>query len=115
MNLPNKIMETMYHTPSKSEVFVIHQHEDGTFAIVDDKEITYVAKESIVKTQLARFNILGGRGMKLNDQLNKADLDILLKKLEDGEIGCIQEKSQYIKELEQAYLKTKENDSERFK
>ena len=53
--------------------------------------------------------------MKLNDQLNKADLDILLKKLEDGEIGFIQEKSQYIKELEQAYLKTKENDSERFK
>ena len=49
MNLPNKIMETMYHTPSKSEVFVIHQHEDGTFAIVDDNEITYVAKESITK------------------------------------------------------------------
>jgi hypothetical protein len=49
MNLPNKIMKTMYHTPSSSEVFVIHQHEDGTYAIVDDKEITYAPKESIVK------------------------------------------------------------------
>lgn len=49
MNLPNKIMKTMYHTPSRSEVFVIHQHEDGTFAIVDENEITYVPKEHITK------------------------------------------------------------------
>ena len=43
------VMETMYHKPSKSEVFVIHQHEDGTSAIVDENEITYVPQESIVK------------------------------------------------------------------
>ena len=49
MNLPNMVMQTMYHKPSKSEVFVIHQHEDGTFAIVDENEITYVPHESIVK------------------------------------------------------------------
>ena len=49
MKLPNMIMQTMYHKPSKSEVFVIHQHEDGSYAIVDENEITYVPKDSITK------------------------------------------------------------------
>ena len=53
--------------------------------------------------------------MKLNDQLNKADLDILLKKLEDGEIGYIQEKNEYLKELELAYMNTKKSNSEKFR
>jgi hypothetical protein len=48
MNLPNEIMKTMYHKPSRSEVFVIHQHKDGTYAIVDDDEITYVPKQDIM-------------------------------------------------------------------
>jgi len=41
-------MKTMYHKPSRSEVFVIHQHKDGTYAIVDDDEITYVPKQDIM-------------------------------------------------------------------
>lgn len=48
--------------------------------------------------------------MKFKDQLNKEYLDILVKQLKAD-----QEKSEYIKELEEAYLKTRKNDSERFK
>ena len=39
--------------------------------------------------------------------MKEADLDILLKKLEEGEIGHIEEKNEYLKELEMAYMNTK--------
>jgi hypothetical protein len=47
--------------------------------------------------------------------MKKADLDILLKKLEEGEIEHIEEKNQYLKELEMAYMNTKKSDSRKFK
>ena len=47
--------------------------------------------------------------------MTKLELDELVNKLKQGEIGLITEKSDYLKELEKAYLKTRENDSIKFK
>ncbi len=47
--------------------------------------------------------------------MNKKELDDLADKLKKGEIGFISEKSEYIKELEEAYLKTRQSNSKPFK
>ena len=53
--------------------------------------------------------------MKFDDKFNKSTLDMLVNQLKSLQIGHLQEKSEYIKDLEQAYMDTKANDSERFK
>ena len=47
--------------------------------------------------------------------MKKADMDIILSKLRSGEIGLIQEMDEYIKELEDAYMKTLNSNSIKFK
>ena len=49
------------------------------------------------------------------ETLNKRFLDGLLANLEAAKTLHLKEKSEYLKELEEAYAKTKANDSERFK